>query len=69
MADMRRRDYLKPINVDANTWCYAERRGLCVVHQVSSGIRSDMFYLPWRTIGKALRLKQQITARPKRKRK
>lgn len=48
---------VEPQSVDESTWCYFEKKGLCVVRQLrdAQGVlkQSDMFYLPWRLILKA----------------
>lgn len=51
---------LKPINVNPETWMYAERKGLCVVRQIRNPagtlVQGDMFYLPWGKIAKAMKV-------------
>ena len=57
-AAMDSAEYLKPINVDRETWMYAESRGLCVVRQLRDPrgvlVQGDMFYLPWHRVRFAL---------------
>jgi hypothetical protein len=56
----RKQPWLEPINITGETWLYAEGKGLCVVH-VRPGA-TDTFYLPWRSVGNAMRLRQQMKA-------
>ena len=56
---------LAPIIVDQNTWMYAERRGLCVVRQIRNRqgdlVLSDICYLPWPKIRRALAVKERAS--------
>ena len=50
---------LTPINVNKQTWLYAERKGLCVVRQLRNPkrhlVQGDLFYLPWAKVEKAMK--------------
>lgn len=61
MDTKRKKDSLQPINVSQETWLYAERKGLLVVHEVR---RNDMTLLvttqvsiPWSKIEKAIKVR------------
>lgn len=56
---------LRSINVNKDTWMYAEKKGLCVVRRIrnpdSVGLitQTDMFYIPWGKVKKAFRTHQR----------
>lgn len=56
---MAKNEHLKPINVNKQTWLYAERKGLCVVRQLRNPkgdlVQSDLFYIPWGRLEKAMK--------------
>ena len=58
----RKQPWLDPININAQTWCYAEDKGLCIVRQIPALQHDEVFFLPWRSVGKAMRLRQQMKA-------
>jgi hypothetical protein len=53
------KESLAPININRQTWLYAERKGLCVVRQLRNPtddlVQSDLFYIPWAKVEKALK--------------
>lgn len=57
---MKKADHIKPIHIDKETWMYAERRGLCVVHDLGG---AHIFYIPYAKLRRALR----VRPRPKPK--
>ena len=51
--------FIKPIDIDENTWYYHERKGICVVRQIKNKqtkelVQVDMFYLPWNKLYKSV---------------
>ena len=59
---------LEPQGVDKSTWLYFERKGVCVVRQIRNKedvlVQSDMFYLPWRSILTAAKVRRRAKSRP-----
>lgn len=58
---MRNNAALGPIHVDANTWLYAERKGLAVVHEhrdeIGAWLHTATMRVPWRLIQRALKVR------------
>ncbi len=67
MAKKRKGYPLEPQNVNASTWLYFERKGVCVVRQIRDKDdvlrQSDMFTLPWRFIEAAAAVRRRAKTR------
>lgn len=60
-ARLRSDEHLKPMNVSKEIWLYAEKKNLCVVRHKNSTGEPDSFFIPWKWITRALRIRPART--------